>query len=140
MNDHAVTQVYEDRFGAVTDRADAGYVEIRWYDTTETMTVAQFHDWLDRFAGEVERRRRAGVLVDGTSFLMNQSNMDDEWRNEYIVPRYNAAGVRKFAFHMPEGMPAIGQAPAVEGPASFPTAYFARRQAALDWLASLGAA
>jgi hypothetical protein len=66
--------------------------------------------------------------------------MDDEWRNEYIVPRYNAAGVRKFAFHMPDGMPAIGQRPATEGPASFPTAYFARRQDALDWLASAEAA
>jgi hypothetical protein len=139
MTHDAVTQVYEDRFGAVTDRADAGYVEIRWYDATETMTVGQFHDWLARFAGEVERRRREGVLVDGTSFLMDQSTMDDQWRNEHIVPRYNAAGVRKFAFHVPEGMPTIGQPPAAEGPATFPTAYFARRQAALDWLASTDA-
>jgi hypothetical protein len=136
MNHCDVVHVYEDRFGDVTDHADAGYVEIRWYDTTEAMTVAQFQDWLDRFASEVERRRRAGVLVDGTSFLMDQRNMDDVWRNEHIVPRYNAGGVRRFAFHMPEGMPAIGQPPAAEGPAIFPTAYFARRQTALDWLAS----
>jgi hypothetical protein len=139
MTHDAVTQVYEDQFGAVTDRADAGYVEIRWYDATEAMAVGQFRDWLARFAGEVERCRRAGVLVDGTSFLMDQSSMDDRWRNEHIVPRYNAAGVRKFAFHMPEGMPAIGQPPAAEGPATFPPAYFARRQAAVDWLASTDA-
>jgi len=47
--------------------------------------------------------------------------------------------VRKFAFHMPEGMPAIGSSPAREGTATYPTAYFARRQAALDWLAQDGA-
>jgi hypothetical protein len=139
MNGDAVTQVYEDPFGAVIDRANPGYVEIRWYDATEAMSAAQFQDWLARFAGEVERRRPAGILVDGTSFLMDPGNMDDEWRNEHIVPRYNAAGVRKFAFHMPEGMPAIGEPPAAEGPATFPTAYFARRQAALDWLASTDA-
>ena len=57
-----------------------------------------------------------------------------QWRDEHIVPRYNAGGVQKFAFHMPDSMPSIGAAPEPEGPAAFPTAYFARRQAALDWL------
>jgi uncharacterized protein YodC (DUF2158 family) len=136
MSDPAVTYVYEDRFGAVIDHADDGYVEIRWYDTTEAMSKEQFEDWLAGFAGAVERLRQAGILVDGTRFLMDPGNNDMEWRNAHIVPRYNAAGVKKFAFHMPEGMPAIGAPPSREGPAEYPTAYFARRKAALDWLAS----
>ena len=140
MSEAVVTNVYEDRFGAMIDHADAGYVEIRWYDATEAMSAAQFQDWLAGFAGGVERLHRAGVLVDGTSFLMKPSNMDEGWRDQHIVPRYNAAGVRKFAFHMPDGMPAIGAPPAPEGPATFPTAYFGRRQDALDWLSSTGAA
>jgi hypothetical protein len=135
MTDAAVTQVYEDRFGAVLDHEDAGYLEIRWYDTTEGMSVGQFQDWLAGFAGEVERRRPSRILVDNTSFLMDPANSDGEWREENIVPRYNAGGVKKFAFHMPEGMPAIGSPPAREGTATYPTAYFGRRQAALDWLA-----
>jgi hypothetical protein len=136
MTDPAVTQVYEDRFGAVLDHVDDGYLEIRWYDTTEAMSEGQFQDWLAGFAGEIERRRPSCVLVDNTSFLMDPANSNGEWRDKNIVPRYNSGGVRKFAFHMPEGMPAIGSPPALEGPASYPTAYFARRQAALDWLAS----
>lgn len=136
MSDAASTQVYEDRFGAVIDHAGAGYVEIRWYDTTEAMSAAEFQDWLSGFAGEVERDRRAGILVDGTSFLMDSANMNDAWRYEHIVPRYNSAGVRKFAFHVPDGMPAIGAPPGMDGPATFQTAYFARRQDALAWLAS----
>jgi hypothetical protein len=32
-------------------------------------------------------------------------------------------------------LPMIGAPPAPEGPARFPTAYFGRRQEALDWLA-----
>ena len=116
------TQLYEDRWGAVIDHPDEGYVEIRWYDTTEAMSAAQFQDWLARFAAEVERRRRAGILVDGTSFLMDPGNMNADWRDEHIVPQYNGAGVTKFAFHMPDGMPAVGTPPAPEGPATFPTA------------------
>jgi hypothetical protein len=134
MSDPAVTFVYEDRFGEVIDHAQAGYVELCWYDTTETMSKEQFEQWLAGFAGAVEDLRRAAVLIDGTSFLMDPGNNDMEWRDAHIVPRYNAAGVRKFAFHMPEGMAAIGTPPSREGPADYPTAYFGRRQDALDWL------
>jgi hypothetical protein len=134
-NEVPVKYVWEDRFGAVTDHDD-GYLEIRWYDTTEDMSSAQFQEWLVGFAGEVERRRRPGVLVDATSFRMDPANMNMEWRDEHITPRYNAGGVKKWAFHMPEGMPAIGGTPEREGPAKFLTGYFARRDQALAWLAS----
>jgi hypothetical protein len=70
-----------------------------------------------------------------TRFMMDPANLNDAWRDANIIPRYNAAGVRRFAFLFPDGMPAIGAPPAAEGPATFPTAYFARRQEALDWLA-----
>jgi hypothetical protein len=136
MTDQPATNLYEDRFGAVIDHADAGYLEIRWYDTTENMTAQDFQDWLAGFAGAVERRKPRGVLVDATSFLMDPALMNIEWRDEHIIPRYQAGGVRKFAFHMRDGMPAIGTPPAPEGPADFPTGYFGRRQPALDWLAS----
>lgn len=136
MNDAAVNHVYEDAFGAVIDHADAGYLEIRWYDTTEAMSADQFQDWLAAFAGEVERRHRPGILVDSTRFLIDRGNMDDGWRDEHIVPRYNAAGVQKFAFHVPDAMAAVGAPPTSMGPSTFPTAYFARRQGALDWLTS----
>jgi hypothetical protein len=57
---------------------------------------------------------------------------DDEWRDEHIIPRYNA-GVRRFAFLYPDGVPLIGTPPGPMGPSTFPTGYFGRRQAALDW-------
>jgi hypothetical protein len=132
----AVTYVYEDRFGAVIDHADAGYLEIRWYDTTEDMSATQFQDWLAGFAAEAEQRQRPGILVDATRFLMDPANMNAQWRDQHVIPHYNAGGVRKFAFHMPDGMPAIGAPPEPEGPAKFPTGYFGRRQDALNWLAS----
>jgi hypothetical protein len=126
--------VYEDKWGEIVDRPDAQVVEIRWYDTTRAMARADFEQWLTTFADYVERLRRPGVLVDRTSFLMDPANSNSEWRDANIVPRYNAAGVKKFAFHVPEGMPGIGAPPAVEPPAAFPTGYFGSRQEALNWL------
>jgi hypothetical protein len=129
-----VQHLYEDRWGEIIDRPTAELVELRWYDTTAAMSAAQFQDWLATFAGHLEQLHRPRVLVDGTRFMMDPANLNTEWRDANIVPRYNAAGVRRFAFLFPDGMPAIGAPPAPEGPATFPTAYFARRPEALDWL------
>ncbi len=65
---------------------------------------------------------------------MDPAGLDMGWRDEQIIPRYNAAGVKKFAFLMPAAMPAIGADPAPEGPADFPTAYFAECTQAQAWL------
>ena len=126
--------LHEDRWGEIIDRPEGGYTEIRWYDSTEEMTGDQFNEWLTVFAWHVAEKKRAGVLVDSVQFRMPIDRMDLGWRDENIVPRYNAAGVRKFAFLMPSGMPFIGKEPAPEGPAQFPTAYFGSRAGAVEWL------
>ena len=127
-------QVYEDQWFEVFDRPSADLVELRWFDTTADMSAQEFQAALSTFAGCVERCRRSRVMIDSTSFRMNPANMDGPWRDANIIPRYNAAGVARFAFHMPQGMPMIGTPPAPEGPATFPTGYFGTRRAALDWL------
>jgi len=127
-------QVYEDKFGEVFDRPSADLIELRWFDSTAEMSGHDFQTWLATFAQCVERCGRSRVLVDSTSFRMDPAKMDGPWRDANIIPRYNAAGVAKFAFQMPEGMPMIGTPPAIQEPGRFPTGYFARRQAALDWL------
>ena len=128
--------IWEDRYGEVIDRPEAGYIEIRWYDTTRELDGETFNQWLAGFAGAVEETKRAGVLTDAVVFNMDMGRMDMVWRDTNIIPRYNAAGVKKFAFLMPEGMPAIGTPPQMEGPAEFPTGYFGRRVDAVAWLVS----
>ena len=98
------------------------------------MSKEQFQKWLSIFADQVARAQRQRVLVDATSFRMNPAFMDGAWRDANIIPRYNAAGVTRFAFHMPAGMPMIGKAPAPEGPGRFPTGYFGSREEALGSL------
>lgn len=127
--------VFEDRWGDILDRESEDLVEFRWFDTTAGMSGDEFNASLANFAAWVEKCQRHHVLVDSTNFRMDPSRMDGPWRDANIIPRYNAAGVTKFAFQMPAGMPAIGSPPAKEGPGRFLTAYFGRRQEALDWLA-----
>ncbi len=128
--------VYEDRWGEAIDRPEGDLIEIRWYDTTSELTKDQFEEWLAGFAGAVEGSGRSGIVVDAMSFLMDPSFNDMQWRDANIVPRYNAVGVKKFAFVMPAGMPLIGKDPEAEGPAAYPTGYFGTREDALSWLAS----
>ena len=128
--------LYEDTFGEIIDRPEAGFIEIRWYDSTEQMTGDEFNQWLSEFAGFVEQKNRAGGLVDAVQFRMPPERMNIGWRDENIIPRYNTAGVQKFAFIMPSGMPFIGNNPAPEGPARFPTGYFGNREDAVKWLSS----
>ena len=129
-----VRHTYEDRCGEVIDRPGLDLVELRWHDATAGMSAGQFQDWLAAFAGQLEQLCRSRVLVDATRFMMNRANMDDEWRDAHIIPRYNAAGVRRFAFLYPAGVPLVGNPPGPMGPSTFPTGYFGSRQAALDWL------
>lgn len=126
--------VYEDQWGEIIDRPPTDLIELRWFDTTAAMSKDQFQHWLSTFADHVGRARRQRVLVDGISFKMNPAFMDGSWRDANIIPRYNAAGVSRFAFLMPAGMPMIGKTPAKEGPGEFPTGYFGSRSEAIGWL------
>jgi hypothetical protein len=80
------------------------------------------------------RRRKASAATDfGHRF--GEGVM--EWRDQQIIPRYNASGTKRFAFHVPEGFPTAMEAggqPVIDSPATFPTAWFTHRQHALDWL------
>jgi hypothetical protein len=56
-----------------------------------------------------------------------------QWRDAHIIPRYGAAGVRKFAFLMPPGFPDAGKE-TMDGLAIFPTRWFVKREEAMAWL------
>jgi hypothetical protein len=129
-------RLYEDAWGEIIDRPAGQLIELRWFDTTAALSKDEFQNWLKTFAEHVARTRRPHVLIDGISFKMNPEFMDGAWRDANVIPRYNAAGVTRFAFHMPAELPMVGKPPTPEGPAQFPTGYFGKRKEALDWLGS----
>ncbi len=128
--------LFEDAYGEIIDRPDDGFIEIRWFDTTAEMSDKEFQDWLLNFTTIAERSPSRRVLVDATSFDMQWMSETMGWRDDVIIPRYNSLGINKFAFHMKAGAPPIGGKPAPEGPAEFPTGYFAHRTEATEWLAT----
>jgi hypothetical protein len=109
-------------------------LELRWLPSK--MTDGAFKATLALFAWEAEKVRPASLLIDATQFRHQFGPGVMQWRDDAIIPRYGAAGARKFAFHMPAGAPntiEAGGKEVFDGPAIFPTAWFSERQHALDW-------
>jgi len=129
------TEVARNAWGVMLHHADDGILELRWLPST--MTDNAFKATLALFATEAEKIRPWFLLIDATEFRHSFAPGVMEWRNDAIIPRYGAAGVKKFAFHMPAGIPNTmesGGKEVIDGPAIFPTAWFADRQNALNWL------
>ena len=126
-------ELVRNEWGAVLQDDTADLLELRWFPSTEQMTDGGFMATLCLFVWEAEKVRPRRLLIDATQFRHRFGEGVMEWRDAHVIPRYGAAGVRKFAFHMPAGFPNAG-AEAVEGPAIFPTRWFVDRPAALDWL------
>ena len=125
------TTVVQNEWGVIVDHDDV--LELRWLPSTSTMTDGAFMATLCLFAGEAEKSRPGSLFIDATEFKHRFGAGVMEWRDAHIIPRYGAAGVRKFAFLMPAGFPEAGSE-AVEGPAIFPTRWFVDRTEAFTWL------
>ncbi len=121
----------QNEWGVIVEHKDL--LELRWLRTTSTMTDGGFMATLCLFATEAEKSRPKALFIDATEFTHTFGPGIMEWRDAHIIPRYGAAGVRRFAFLMPAGFPRAG-VEAVEGPAVFPTKWFVDRQEALAWL------
>ena len=110
-------------------------LELRWLPSQ--MTDGGFKATLALFAWEAEKFRPRFLLIDATHFRHQFGSSLMQWQDDCIIPRYGAAGARKFAFHVPTGFPntmEAGGKETFEGSAIFPTAWFSERQHALDWL------
>jgi hypothetical protein len=126
--------VASNAWGEIVHHESERILELRWLPAK--MTDAAFKATLALFASESEKARPTFLLIDATQFRHQFGSGVMQWRDDSIIPRYGAAGARKFAFHVPVGFPGTmetGGTEKVEGPAIFPTAWFSDRQHALDW-------
>jgi len=133
-------EVARNSWGAILHHPDWHTLELKWFPSTRQMTDDDFKATLELYASQGERLQPVTFgLIDATEFF--HTFADNEalvWRDERIIPRYNAMGVTKFAFQVPPGAPGTieaGGQPAVEGRANFPTAWFSTREHAYQWLA-----
>jgi hypothetical protein len=129
------SEIARNAWGVILHHAEDGIVELRWLPVQ--MSDGAFKATSALFALKAERLRPAYLLVDATQFRHQFGAGVMQWRDDCIIPRYGSAGVKRFAFHMPEGFPntmEAGGKDVFEGGAIFPTAFFSARQHAIDWL------
>ena len=124
-------ELVRNEWGVIVDHQ--GLLELRWLPSTATMSDGGFMATLCLFVWEAEKARPRSLFIDATEFRHAFGAGVMEWRDAHIIPRYGAAGVRKFAFLMPADFPKPGME-AVEASAVFPTRWFVNRQEAFNWL------
>jgi hypothetical protein len=111
-------------------------VELRWNAATKSMAESDFRSGLEHLTDFLTAERVPNVLIDVTEFGYRPASDFSPWRDANIIPRYNAAGVKKFAFLVPAGSPNTvegGHEPAEEPPGKFPTGYFKSRDRINAW-------
>jgi hypothetical protein len=131
--------LYKDKFAEYFRDSGHAAVVQRWSEATASMTEEEFRAGVERLAELIERERLPNAIVDVVKMAYRPAADFEEWRQAHIIPRYNAAGVRKFAFIYPNGFSDTvenGVAPAPEGKAAFPFGYFGTRERAFAWLAT----
>src|SRR5499427_2312329 len=125
------TEVASTEYGVILHHDDWNTLELKWLPTTKDATEQQARDTMALFAAQSEQRK--------PRFLLRWDDDMMAWRDKEIIPHYNAGGPAKFAFITGEGVPfptfETGAEPAPDGPATFPTGWFASRDRAYQWLA-----
>src|SRR5213592_3464556 len=73
-------------------------VDLDWKTESATMTGDDFKRALRHLADHLAERRATGTLVDVRQFGFRMTPELDEWRRATIVPAYNQAGLKRFAY------------------------------------------
>jgi hypothetical protein len=130
------TEVARNPWGLILRYEEWRTLELRWLPTK--MSDAAFKETLQLLAQMGEQYRPTFMIIDASEFRHDFGEGVMQWRDEKIIPRYNSAGVTKFAFLVPDGFPGTvesGGQPRAEGAANFPTAWFTKREHVYQWLA-----
>jgi hypothetical protein len=131
-------EIHRDRYGVIRHDEEAGILELEWAADTSEMNDEDFKDYLSRYAEAETSIRAPHLVIDVRRFAFRPAKEVGAWRDEQIIPRYDAAGVKKFAFLVPDGTPGTveaGNPPAPEPPGTFPTGYFETRERIEAWFA-----
>ena len=126
-------ELHEDNFLRILWDDQTQIIAIDWKESSATMTDDDMKSELAIFAGFVEEKQAPRILVDVTKFHFRLSPAMQEWRVKNISSRYNAAGVKRFAFVFPADTqvpPTMNQA--VEGE-DFMTRGFNGNDDAVRW-------
>lgn len=127
-------QLHEDEYLQILWDEQKRIISIDWKEATSRMTDEDFKRELTLFAKQVEDKRAPRILIDVSKFHHRPGAEVGEWRLKNISPRYNAAGVQRFAFLLSKD----SQVPPMANQSSegerFLTQSFNRYEQATAWL------
>lgn len=126
-------EVYRNEFLSMSHEVAEGIVLLRWTERTAGMTDEDFKAALERFAAYAEQFGAKGLMVDVARFRHSPSAEVGQWRDTTIIPRYNKAGVKKFAFVTGKEGPVPPPGPPRAGEV-FVTRFFGSEGEARRWL------
>jgi hypothetical protein len=122
----------DDAFWTMTHNDDASSIELEWKPSTADMSAADFQRALQHLAKHISEQRAGGALIDVRNFHFAMTPELDGWRQEAIIPAYNAGGLKRFAYLLPPG---VEYRPGGGGDAAtFATDYFDDQERARAWL------
>jgi hypothetical protein len=90
-----ICEVSGDEWGRINHHPQLGVLELRWRNAK--MSDEGFMATLCLLTLEAERLRPHALLVDAREFRHQLWPGIMEWRDASIIPRYGAAGIRRFA-------------------------------------------
>ena len=131
-------EVARNGWGVVLHHDRLRALELRWLPSTNEMSDDGFKETLELLAAQGDRAKPAYMIIDATEFHHKPGDDALQWRDRELIPRYNSAGVKKFAFLNPHATHHAtvesGGTPQPEGSAEFPTGWFTTRQRLYQWL------
>jgi hypothetical protein len=132
------------RFATRDFRADEGLATTVWQPATQQMDREEFYTELDLALLFAQHHRPSKWLADMRDFQFPIDLATQQWMAEVFHPSMVAAGVRRFAFVMPQELVAqlsfeqvvdeVYEAHGTDWPDQFLIRYFASPEAALAWL------
>ncbi|MCP4327216.1 MAG: hypothetical protein GY791_02105 [Alphaproteobacteria bacterium] len=133
--------VYESQFYDFVLDEDADALVFRWKPEARTLTDNDFKEGLSNFAGYGFELRVTKMVVDVRDFApapgVPSAEAMGPWRSRVAVPRYNRAGITKFAYlrNREGGGPPVG-GPVRHDGEDFETAVFDSEAELAAWLNS----
>ncbi|MDN5212057.1 hypothetical protein QQ020_08340 [Fulvivirgaceae bacterium BMA12] len=127
-------KIYENEFMIINLINQDQTLELLWKPKTASMTTSDFKAALYVYACFAIEYHTPRLLVHIHEFGFRDAMSDalTEWRNQHIFPKYNGAGVIKFAFlgHKEQLPP---QDPPQTDLANFQTRFFSDRLELENW-------
>ena|SRR5258708_7900157 len=88
-------KIHEDPLFTFELEREPGILRFLWTEKTAHMTDGDFTRALSLYADFAAKHRASALLVDMRKFRHQPGPEMGKWRNEVLVPRYRAAGVRR---------------------------------------------